>query len=417
MKLSALADRAYGGPATPAGMWVPVQALGKIYPHFGSRFKTVESTVEPSATYPGEMIELGIGAYFDCDPRIVAAAVASLQSGLTRYHTSTALKTLIARKIADEYAVDIAPDKQVMVMGGARPGIILSLLAGVDPGDRVLIPDPDYIGLMQAACAIGAEVVRVPMLRSSHGRLAPDLDRFEDLAREGVKAILITNPNNPTGHVWSREELGVLSGIAEQHGAFVAVNEVYDRLVFTGKSHTTYLSVGNPENAIVFGGPAKIYEMTGFGVGWIISSAHNIATFEDLLFLTHQSRASNAAQYAAAAALTPPVREEAAEKARVRLLENAHTTVRALDGVHGCRCALPAAGQFAFPWVGVDDIELTQFLKARFGLQIVPGSVWGSQGHGHLRIALANEPVVQAEGLARLVAGFAAFPKKRNPNT
>ena len=409
MKYSQFNERAYARSASPDGP-VPVEAMGRIYPDFGHRFRQQN---KPAAGTPRVApLDLGIGTYFTCAEEIVEAGVAALRQGHTRYETVDRLKDAICAKFLDEQNIALT-NENVLLLGAARPGMALTLLAGIDPGDTIVIPDPDYIGLTHMACAVGANVVRAPMTRADDGRLSLDLSALDRLADSGFSALILTNPGNPTGNVLSREDLRAISGIADKAGAFVMVNEIYDKLMHGGQ-FTSYAAVGDLDTSIVVGGTSKSYEMTGFGIGWLISSPANVARMEDLAFLTHQSKPDAVSQYAALAALSAPVRNASPARSVEVLKANARRTAEALDGYEGCRCPLPIAGQFAFPYVGGDDLELARFLLDEVALQVVPGSVWGSQGAGHLRLALANSPDHQAEGLSRLREGIARF-RRRQP--
>lgn len=407
MKYSDFSERAYAVGASRGGT-VPVQALGEIYADFGHRYRLDQPIVPGRSDLP--LMDLGIGTYFACAPEIIEAGVMALRSGHTRYETVAPLKAAICDKFLNEHGMALG-DTNVLLLGGARPGMALTLLAGINPGDRIAIPDPDYIGLTHMASALGAEVIRVPMARAADGSLSLDLPRVETLAGEGLAAIILTNPNNPTGNVLTRAELSELSAISERHGTLIMVNEIYDKLVHDGP-FVSYAAVGNPENSVVVGGTSKSYEMTGFGIGWLVSSAANVAQMEDLAFLTHQSKPDAVSQYAALAALSPAIRDSSPARARATLRANALATRAALDGHEACLCPLPAAGQFAFPFVDADDRELARFLLREMALQVVPGSVWGAMGKGHLRLALANSPEHQAEGLSRLRQGLSLFRKR-----
>jgi aspartate/methionine/tyrosine aminotransferase len=406
MKYSKFSERAYGEKAAQGGP-IPVQALGNIYPDFGHRFRQESEHVVRRTNR--EMLDLGIGTYFTCAEEIIEAGVAALRGGHTRYETVEPLKAAICAKFRDEQGLSLT-NANVLLLGAARPGMALSLLAGIDPGDRVVIPDPDYIGLMHMASALGAEVIRAPMNRTADGGLSLDLAQLEGIAKEGLAALILTNPNNPTGNVLSRDELSAISEISEKSGAFVMVNEIYDKLVYD-MQFTSYSTVGNPENSIVVGGTSKSYEMTGFGIGWLISSPANVARMEDLAFLTHQSKPDAVSQYAALAALSSPIRESSPARSRKILKANAALTSAALDSYESSLCPIPSAGQFAFPYVAANDQLLARFLVREMALQVVPGSVWGSRGAGHLRLALANSPEHQTEGLSRLRKGIALFRK------
>jgi aspartate/methionine/tyrosine aminotransferase len=405
LKFSRLSERAYARAFTPLHHSVPVQALGEIYSDFGHSF---EADGDAGADPREDVIELGIGRYFDCAPEIVNAAIAALQAGHTRYLELPTLKQAIADKYRDEQGVSLDTARDIVLLGGCRPGMALAMLAGLEQGDRVIVPDPDYIGILHMASAIGAEVVRAPMAQRADRSLVPDLNRMEDLAKDGLAAIFLTNPNNPTGHVWTRDELRGIAAIADRHGAFIMVNEVYDKLTYDGQ-FTSYVGIGDPERSLVVGGTSKSYDMTGFGFGWLTSSAINARRIEDLMFLTHQSKPDAPSQYAALAALTPPVRDAAPRRAVERLMHNAALTVEAVDGFQGCACPMPVAGQFAFPFIDGDDRELARFLLRHVGLQVVPGNIWGASGAGHLRIALANDAEHQARGLERLRRGISLF--------
>jgi aspartate/methionine/tyrosine aminotransferase len=404
VKFSLFSERAFARASTPIASPVPVEALGHIYKGFGV---SLDRGVAEYENPRNDLLDLGIGTYFPCSEQIVEPAVAAIRNGHTRYEQVDQLKDAIIAKYRDEHGVSIDREN-VMLLGAARPGMALTMLTGIELGDRVIIPDPDYIGLTHMASAIGAQVIRAPMVRHEDGALSLDIGQIEDLAKDGVKAICLTNPNNPTGNVLSGAELRRLAAIAERQGAFVMVNEIYDKLVYSGQ-FTSFTTIGSLENSVVVGGTSKSYEMTGFGIGWLISSASNVARMEDLAFLTHQSKPDAPSQYAALAALTPPVRESSPQQSVKRLIANAERTVEALERFANCRCPMPQAGQFAFPHVGGDDVALARFLVNTVGLQVVPGSVWGQQGAGHLRIALANPVDHQLEGLDRLRDGIRRF--------
>jgi aspartate/methionine/tyrosine aminotransferase len=407
MKYSSFSERAYARMQN-GGAPAPVEALGQIYPDFGHRFRQQEAPVAMNTKWP--LLDLGIGNYFACAPEIIEAAIAALRGGHSRYETVRPLKQAICAKFQDEHGKSLN-DGNVMLLGGARPGMALSLLAGINPGDRVIIPDPDYIGLLHMASAIGAQVIRAPMTPDGKGGLFLDIMQLQDIANAGAAAIILTNPNNPTGNVLSRDHLVAISAISERCGAFVMVNEIYDKLVYDGQ-FTSYLAVGNPENSIVVGGTSKSYEMTGFGIGWLISSSENVAVMEDLAFLTHQSKPDAVSQYAALAALSLPLRDQSPARSLKMLTSNADLTSAEIDGYMGCLCPRPTAGQFAFPYVASDDLHFARFLLAEVALQVVPGSIWGRQGHGHFRLALANSAEHQAEGLSRLKHGIALYRKR-----
>jgi aspartate/methionine/tyrosine aminotransferase len=390
----------------PDGALSVMEVMGQIYPAFGAVFRDVESRAQDEAALAdGSLLDLGIGRYGPTHPAVVEAAVASLRAGCTRYLDLYDLKVAVAIKYRDEHHVIVDATSQILLLGGARAGIMLSFLALVDAGDTVVVPDPDYLGLAHAAVAAGGRVVRPPLRREADGRLVPDVDVLVDAISSGAVAVALTNPGNPTGHVWTAAELDAVLDASDAAGAMVVVNEIYDRLVIDGSAHRSLAAAAVEGRAILIGGTAKCYDMTGFGLGWVVSSAPVIAQLADLRFMTHQAEPSAVAQHAALAALSPPVRDDHPRAAVEVLRTNAAATVAALASVDGVRCPFPAAGQFAFPYVGGDDIAVAKVLKQE-GVCVIPGAAWGSQGRGHIRVALANPADEQAEGLARLRAGL-----------
>ena len=392
------------------GRLAPMESLGRIYPMFGAAFTdTAARAADREALADGRLIDLGIGAYFPTDPRVIDAAIAALQGGATRYLDSAPLKEAIAAKYADEQGVGVDAQAQVVLLGGARAGIMLAMLALVDEGDEVVLADPEYLGLAHAAAAAGGRVVRAAMRREDDGRLVPDLDVLVSAIGPRTSVVAVTNPGNPTGHLWSPGELARRGEAARQAGAVLVVNEVYDRLLLAaGARHTGALAAVGDEGVIVIGGVAKAYDMTGFHLGWMVAGEDLTATLSDLRFLTHQAEPPAVSQHAALAALTPPVRDEHPARSAALMAANAEATVAALQGLEGVRCPMPAAGQFAFPYVGGDDQAVAERLKRDAGVCVVPGAAWGQMGRGHLRVALANPPALHGAGLDRLRGGLAA---------
>lgn len=405
MRLAGRVEAAYLPGVAAEGRLPPMQALGRIYPMFGAVYS------EPSARErdlawlaSGELIDIGIGSYGAPHPSVIEAAVRALESGHTRYLELEALPAAVAAAQREVHGAAVDP-AEVVVLGGARAGIMLTFLALIERGDRVVIPDPDYPGVSHAAALLDAVVVRPAMRKQLDRSFAPDIDAIAD-AMPGARILAFTNPGNPTGHVWTEGELRAIADVAREQGVTVVVNEVYDRLQMTESKHVGWTAFNGLDRGMVIGGTAKCYDMTGFRIGWIIAERSLAARLTDLRFLAHQAEAPAADQFAAVAALTPPVRDTHPATAAAALLENARATVDALSGIPGVRCPQPRAGQFAFIEVGGDDQALAERLKEEAGVCVVPGGAWGACGRGHLRIALCNPPGVMAEGLRRLRSGL-----------
>jgi aspartate/methionine/tyrosine aminotransferase len=390
----------------PAGQRSPIEIMSWIYPEmFGSGLSDSSGGIAPSGET--QVVDLGIGTYLRTDPAIARAVAAGMQGRNLHYLRRPQMNDLVAQKYRDEQGVELDPHTQVFLTAGARTAMTLALLRTLNPGDRVVIPDPDYVGLAHVARGLGAEVVRVPMQRGPDGALSVDVVRLTETVRAGCRFVMMTNPNNPTGFVWPVEALRALSAAVTAADAVLLANEVYDKLTFTGVRHVSALAVCDPSRTLVVSGPGKAYDITGLPLGWLAGAKDLLRPLADVCFMFHIPSPSAAALYAALAALAEPLRTRHPARSVAILEENAKLTAAAFSEVPGFHFPEVGGGQFAFPWVGVDDVKLCRQLKQIAGVSLMPGSAWGRMGRGHVRVALANMPDVHARGVARLRAGLA----------
>jgi aspartate/methionine/tyrosine aminotransferase len=396
-----------------AGQGSPIEIMSRIYPGmFGSGLEPATAWDESASA--SDVVDIGIGTYLQTDPAIAEAVVAGMRSGNLHYLRRPEVNEAVARKYLDEQGVMLDPATQVFLTGGARTAMTLALLRYLEAGDRVIVPDPDYVGLAHVACGLGANVIRTPMVRGDDGALSVDLSRLIEQVRSGCRLVMITNPNNPTGLVWTADSLRALVEAVAEEKALLLSNEVYDQLTFDGARHHSALACGNPEHVVVVCGPGKAYDMTGLPLGWLAGSEELLRPLADVAFMFHIPTPSAPALYAGLAALTEPLRSEHPRRSVEILQRNARLTAQVFADVPGFRFPAVGGGQFAFPWVGLDDVELCTQLKRAAGVTLMPGSAWGRMGRGHVRVALANRPEVQARALERLREGLAQIDLLRH---
>jgi len=388
----------------PAGQCSPIEIMSRIYPEMFGRGLSAPS---PESTQgDADVVDLGIGTYLRTDPEIARAVSIGVQARDLHYLRLPEVNQLVAQKYLDEQGVTLDPQSQIFLTAGARTAMTLALLRLLNPGERVVIPDPDYVGLHHVARGLGATVVRVPMRRGPDGALSVDLLRLIETVREGCRLVMITNPNNPAGYVWSPKELAALSEAIAEMDAVLLVNEVYDKLTFPGERHVSALAACDPSRSIVASGPGKAYDITGLALGWLAGPEELLYPMADVSFMFHIPMPSAAALYAAGAALSEPLRSQHPARSVAILEENARLAAEAFAQVPGFEFPRIGGGQFAFPWVGVDDVELCLQLKKAAGVSLMPGSAWGRMGRGHVRVALANMPEIHSRAVARLRAGL-----------
>lgn len=384
----------------------PIEIMSRIYPGmFGSGLRP--APLPDDSASASDIVDIGIGTYLQTDPAIAEAVIAGMRAGNLHYLRLPEVNEAVARKYLDEQNVTLDPQTQVFLTGGARTAMTVALLRYLEAGDRVIIPDPDYVGLAHVARGLGANVIRTPMVRGEDGALSVDLPSLIEQVRSGCRLVMITNPNNPTGYVWTAESLRALVQTVAEQDALLLSNEVYDKLTFDGARHHSALACGYPEHTVVVSGPGKAYDMTGLPLGWLAGSEELLRPLADVAFMFHIPTPSGPALYAGLAALTEPLRSEHPRKSVEILQNNARLTEAVFAGVPGFKFPAVGGGQFAFPWVGVDDVELCVQLKRAAGVTLMPGSAWGRMGRGHVRVALANRTEIQVQALERLRAGLA----------
>lgn len=400
-------------PQDIAGLGSPIKIMSRIYPGmFGSGLE--RPPVADESASASDIVDIGVGTYLQTDPAIAEAVIDGMRSGNLHYLRRPDVNEAVARKYLDEQGVTLDPRTQVFLTGGARTAMTLALLRYLEAGDRVIVPDPDYVGLAHLARGLGANVIRTPMVRGEDGALSLNLPRLIEQVRSGCRLVMITNPNNPTGLVWSEESLrGLVEAVVEEE-ALLLSNEVYDKLTFDGARHHSALACGYPEHTVVVSGPGKAYDMTGLPLGWLAGSEDLLRPLADVAFMFHVPTPSAPALYAGLAALTEPLRSEHPRKSVEILQNNARLTAEVFAGVPGFKFPAVGGGQFAFPWVGVDDVELCVQLKRAARVTLMPGSAWGRMGRGHVRVALANRPEVQAQALDRVREGLAQIDLLRH---
>lgn len=355
-----------------------------------------------------DVISLGVGEPDFTTPwHIREAAIHSLERGYTMYTSNLGLAELrqaIARHLARRYGVVYDPEHELLVTVGVSEGLDLALRAILDPGDEVLIPEPSYVSYGPCTSLAGGVPIYVPAHRENDFAV-----RVEDLAAAitpRTRAILIGYPNNPTGAIMPRDELGRLTELATRHDLILISDEIYDRLVY-GVEHTCVAALpGARERTILLGGFSKAYAMTGWRVGYMAAPADLIAGMVKI----HQYAALCASITSQKAAIEALARGEPAVEAMVQEYdERRRLLVTGLNQL-GLDTFEPRGAFYAFPSVRSTGLTAEQFAERLLldeRVAVVPGSAFGPSGEGHVRCCYATSTagIVQAlERIGRFVA-------------
>jgi aspartate aminotransferase len=343
---------------------------------------------------------------------IVEAAVAAARDPRNHRYTPAGglpeLKDAVAAKTALDsgYSVDAA---QVLVTNGGKQAVYEAFATLIDPGDEVVLPAPYWTTYPEAIRLAGGVPVAV-LADESQGYLAT-VEQLEAARTDRTKVLLFCSPSNPTGAVYSREQVRAIGQWALEHGVWVVTDEIYEHLVY-GDAEFTSIVVEVPELAdtcVVLNGVAKTYAMTGWRVGWMIGPRDVVKAATNLQsHLT--SNVANVSQRAALAAVSGDL--SAVETMREAFDRRRQTIVAMLNDVPGFVCPEPMGAFYAYPTVkdalGRDikgrvaqsSADLADIILDEVEVAVVPGEAFGSPGYLRLSYALGDEDL--AEGVGRI---------------
>jgi aspartate aminotransferase len=349
---------------------------------------------------------------FDTAPHIAHAGIEAIEQGLTRYAPGAGipeLREVAAASVARRASVPVDPDAVVVTAGGVQ-GVFGALATLASRGDRVLVPDPGWPNYLGQCELLGLQVVRYTLAAANV--FEPDLDELDRLCADTrAKVLLINNPGNPTGAVWSPEAVEGCVDIARRHGMWLVSDEVYDEITFE-REHTSALGVDDGDGTVVaVYSCSKTYAMTGWRVGYTIAAERTAALITKVL--EHEaSSVMTPAQHAAVAAIDgprAPVREMSEAYRRRRDL-----AVRALQEER-LFTTTPQGAFYVMADVSSATTDATAFARALAaqvnGVACAPGDSFGSNGAGLLRISLAAAPEAIEEGIVRIARAVRAWSR------
>jgi len=358
-----------------------------------------------------DMINLGIGQPdFDTPEFIIEAAKQALDQGYTRYPPAKGfmdLREAIARKLSAQNKMQVDPDTELFVAVGAMQGVFNTILHLIDPGDEVLVVDPGYDYYSQIRL-FGGIPKPVPALEENGFKIDPD--DIKKAITPKTKLIILNSPSNPTGAVFDREILEAISSIVIKNGIHVLSDESYEDIIFDRKEHVSFGSLeGTKDLTVSIYTFSKTYAMTGWRVGYVTANKTIIDEMEKLM--EHMvSGVTAVAQRAALAALTGP--QDCVKQMLEKYEKRRRIIHDGLNRIEGVSCLLPEATFYAFPNISKfrkSSWELSKYLLKEHRIAVVPGSIFGNQGEGYLRISFAAPSQVLVEGISRLEQGLNAM--------
>jgi aspartate aminotransferase len=352
-----------------------------------------------------KIVHLEIGEPdFATPDNIVEAGISAMQNGYTHYTPASGImeaREAVAGFVSRTLKTEVDPTDVVLVPG-SKNVLLFTLLACIEPGDEVIIPDPAYPAYASQVNFIGA-VPKFVTLREDTG-FRMDLDQLESLVTPKTKMLIINTPQNPTGGILTEEDVAFVCELAHKHDLLVVSDEIYSQLVY-GFEHVSPLSQpGMRERTVLMDGLSKSYAMTGWRLGYAVAPKA-LAAKLDQLMINSSSCAAGFTQMAAIEALSAPESEHAVHR-MVKVFEHRRNlVVDGLNAIPGVRCARPQGSFYAFPNIsgtGFDERELADRLLTEAGVAVLPGTAFGAAGKGYIRLAYTQSEDELKRGLKQI---------------
>jgi aspartate/methionine/tyrosine aminotransferase len=360
---------------------------------------------------------------FAAPAAVKAAAVAAIEADINQYAVTWGARPLreaIAREFTRRYGVPVAPDEQVTVCCGSTEAMMATMMALIDPGDEVVVFEPFYENYGPDAILSGATPRYVTLHEPDRGARpgSPtstwwfDPDELAAAFNDRTRAVILNTPNNPTGKVFTREELQTIAALCHRWDAVAISDEIYEHIVYDGRRHVPMAAIeGMADRTVTINGLSKTYSVTGWRVGWTISPPALTGAIRKVHdFLTVGAPAPLQEAGAAALALPDQYYVDLAERYRrlrnmlLDILERHHFVCYKPEGAYYIMTDISGFG-FA------DDVEFARYLAKDVGVAGVPGSSFYSNpalGRDKLRFCYCKREETLAEAdrrLAQLAAG------------
>ena len=338
----------------------------------------------------------------DTPEHIKAAAIKALQEGRTKYTPSAgipALRQAISQKLLKDNGLDYK-SSQVIVSTGAKQSCFNAIAAVVNEGDEVIIPAPYWLSYPEMVRIVGGEPVFVPTREENSWKITPE--DFENAMTPRTKMIILNSPGNPTGSIYTREELKALSEVAAEEDIYILSDEIYEKLTYDGAEHVSVASV-SPEAydlTITVNGFSKAYAMTGWRLGYL-AAPEPIARVIDSMQSHMTSNPCSFAQYGALAALTGD--QQCVTDMREEFDIRRQYMFERLTQIQGVSAVRPQGAFYVLANIsslGLKSQNFADRLLSKSSVAVVPGVAFGDDRT--VRLSYATSLDIIKSGLDRI---------------
>jgi aspartate aminotransferase len=364
-----------------------------------------------------DVVALGAGEPdFDTPDSIKEAAITAIHKGYTKYTPADGifeLKQAITEWLADEYGAEYDPS-QIVITCGAKHAVYQAIAAVCNPDDQILLPAPYWVSYPEQIKLAGAHPVILPAKQEQGFKVTPE--QLESALNDRIKLIILNNPSNPTGAVYSETELKSLIDVLASKSVFVLADEIYDKIVFKSNFVSMLKFSSIRERLLLINGVSKSFAMTGWRIGFLAADKRIIAGIRKFQGHTTSNPAS-VSQYAALQAYRGDktfIAKMVAEFAKRR-----EYLYDRLMNIAGIECVLPQGAFYFFPDVSAffekkgngqpikNSLQLCRYLLQEHKVGVVPGSAFGMDTH--VRLSFATSMEILEKAMDRIEEGLNAL--------
>jgi len=350
------------------------------------------------------LINLGVGEpNFNTPKHIKEACKKAIEENYTHYVSNAGIIEL-RQAIANKFKRDFVNEynaENIMITIGAMEAITLALISIVDPGDEVIITNPCYPNYLGEIAIVGGKVVLVPIFEKNEFKIQPrDLEKA---ITSRTKAIILNSPCNPTGAVLDQKDIEALAEVIDKYNLVVISDEVYDKIIFNGKTHFSMARIPEVrDKIIIINSFSKTYAMTGWRIGYAIGKKEILAKMPKI----QEGISSCVSSFIQKAALVAvngsqtEIEDMVADYSRRRDI-----LIDGLNAIPGVKCLKSPGTFYAFPNIksfGKSSFDFAVELLEEAKVVGVPGSAFGSLGEGYLRFSFANSDENLKEAVERI---------------
>lgn len=361
------------------------------------------------AVIPGRAVDFSHGDVnaFEPIPGTLEEFIRGVKLGGEQAYTEYRGRALIREDVADKISrftgTEFSADTQLIITPGTQGALFLAMGSMIGQGEKVAIVEPDYFANRKIAQFFDAEIFPVSLdYFGSDTKAGLDLNELEDAFKAGVKVFLFSNPNNPTGVIYTPDEISSIAVLAQKYGVSVIADQLYSRQIFDGRMYTHICAADNsPENLITIIGPSKTESLSGYRLGIAFGSEKIIARMEKLQAIV-SLRAGGYSQAVLGLWFNePPEWMETRIAAHQRIRDDLLTILHTAEGV---RARATEAGSYLFPEIPELTIPIEEFVKVlrlQANVIVTPGTEFGPQFTNSFRINFSQDHKAAADAIER----------------